>query len=847
MPAFDLNQTLRRVSHWLPTQGPIKDFIHHNTLHAFQDRPFHEGLRAASRLHGAHTYMDLEFYREACRHGAIRPAAIDRALDVLQIPAQKRFDAKLGLISDIVPEMLPPPGLARDGLRGRWKRERELDLDGLVHPVLFKLIGAFLDQGVAVWRMPHTDRRFLEAVRDLIAESWLPLPPLSSKMGRELLRLPPEESIAKCLKSLVGAEDHYESYLLEMLLAHPGWSGIVGELERNPGGLILRRKITLKEFVALELILEVGWATRRLGKDFRPLVAVGEKPRPLPTETNPAPTRHETAQILWQEAMEWSLYEEVLAALELNAHAKRPPTPEPSVQAFFCIDDREGSVRRYLEELDSSIHTYATAGFFGIAFLYQGIDDCYPAAHCPVVVSPKHLLRSVDPRPGKMKKARLQKLLHLQGGSNTIFRGWLITQVLGLGSAIRLALSVFRPAKSHAGAYSLSKVETHSRFHLLRESDTLTPDGYLLGFSIPEMVDRVHAVLKSVGLTQQFARLVVLFAHGSSSANNPHFAAYDCGACSGKPGAPNARAFAQMANSLEVREELKQRGIEIPPSTHFVGALHDTARDEIMYFDLDALPESHAAEFEKFRATLTTALQFNAKERCRRFELVDPEITPEAALAEVRRRSVAIFEPRPEMNHATNALCIVGRRDLARGLFLDRRAFANSYDPTTDPQGDLLAGILNAVVPVCGGINLEYYFSRTDNRVFGAGTKIPHNVMGLIGVGNGVEGDLQTGLPMQMVEIHDPVRLLLIVEQEPDIALSAVNRNPPVFEWIKNDWIRYACFSPSKKKSFVFLDGKFQEIDLKALPPPPMMKDSLSIFQGITGNIGIHFIDKALV
>ena len=63
----------------------------------------------------------------------------------------------------------------------------------------------------------------------------------------------------------------------------------------------------------------------------------------------------------------------------------------------------------------------------------------------------------------------------------------------------------------------------------------------------------------------------------------------------------------------------------------------------------------------------------------------------------------------------------------------------------------ILAGILAAVIPVCGGINLEYYFSRVDNTVYGCGTKLPHNVCGMLGVMNGIDDDLRTGLPSQMM------------------------------------------------------------------------------------------------
>src|SRR5690606_14867778 len=112
------------------------------------------------------------------------------------------------------------------------------------------------------------------------------------------------------------------------------------------------------------------------------------------------------------------------------------------------------------------------------------------------------------------------------------------------------------------------------------------------------------------------------------------------------------------------------------------------------------------------------------------------------APAHVAGRAVDLGQPRPEYGHATNAVCIVGRRSRTRGLFLDRRAFLVSYDPGGDPTGELLADLLAAVGPVCAGINLEYYFSRIDPAGYGCGTKLPHNIAGLLGVMDGHASDL---------------------------------------------------------------------------------------------------------
>jgi uncharacterized protein len=202
-------------------------------------------------------------------------------------------------------------------------------------------------------------------------------------------------------------------------------------------------------------------------------------------------------------------------------------------------------------------------------------------------------------------------------------------------------------------------------------------------------------------------------------------------------------------------------------------------------------------------------LDINALERARRFDTMNKD-KPLSGLHEaVKKRAFSLFEPRPEYNHATNALCIVSRKSTIKGLFFDRRAFLNSYDYRKDTEGKSLAKILGAAAPVCGGINLEYYFSRMDPDKLGAGTKLPHNVMGLIGVANGADGDLRTGLPFQMVEIHDPIRLLIIVEQYPGLVLKVLQSNPATYEWVKNYWVHLVVIDPESRAMLRFKDESF--------------------------------------
>jgi uncharacterized protein YbcC (UPF0753/DUF2309 family) len=238
--------------------------------------------------------------------------------------------------------------------------------------------------------------------------------------------------------------------------------------------------------------------------------------------------------------------------------------------------------------------------------------------------------------------------------------------------------------------------------------------------------------------------------------------------------------------------------------------MHDTAADQINFYDENSLNTSNKVAHQANKLTFENALDLNAKERSRRFASINTKADLKKVRAAILKRSVSLFEPRPELGHGTNALCFVGKRQLTKDLFLDRRAFLNSYDHTTDPDGKLLLGVMRPLPPVCGGINLEYYFSRVDNYKLGCGTKLPHNVMGLIGVANSSDGDLRAGLPWQMIEPHDPVRLMVLVEHYPEIVLKTIQTEASLYEWFTNNWVHLTAIHPDTNEFYYFKNGAFQ-------------------------------------
>ncbi|WP_428267805.1 YbcC family protein [Haliangium sp.] len=970
--AARLAHVIDEAAEVLPSQPPIRLFVHHNTLHAYEHMHFEEAVALAADRFGAEPYETEEAFARHLSSGRIRPEDIDAVLaadgasetplfeggpserrfkffrlqhlfeiprgpalswildetDALRVchPAvgddqRRRLRGQVRQVRaigvDVDADVHNPTEAERHVLAALWQKLRHytpsrgrspeavrprevvldrvgVDTDDWVNPLLTRVCAAFVDQGISYWRMPFREMGLYEAFRRLYGQRWGPPNPWLAQLTVELNRQASQgwgalDVVASLLDELGCAEEQWAPLLEATLLALPGWGGMIRQLELRPDRAPVQAPpAKLIDFLAVRLTLDVVAARHALGARHpeAPLM----RPEPTHEVVNSTEVTYEAfvcAQLLGLGPADFSApdaerewlravagfdsferrkllhraYERrhrigVLDGLLNHARLGHATPERPRMQAVFCIDEREESLRRHLEELMPEVETFGYAGFYGVAMAYQGAEDIKPSPLCPVPVTPQHLVREVAVEVEEAKasgiRARvfgaLQHWLHI--GSMTAFRGGMIAALIGLVSVVPLVLRCLFPrAAERFGRHAHRTIVGHppTRLQLERaDGDEQREGGLLRGFTISEMANIVAGALRTMGACDQLSPLFLVVGHGSSSLNNPHEAAHDCGACGGGRGGPNARAFAVMANHPKVRAALKARhGLDIPKNTWFVGAYHNTCDDAIIYYDTDLVPESHRADLAAAQATLDRARRLDAHERCRRFEDTATTMGIDDMLASAEAHAVDLGQPRPEYGHATNAVCFVGRRSSTRGLFLDRRAFLVSYDPTQDPNGELLGPLLQSVGPVGAGINLEYYFSFVDNHRYGCGTKLPHNITGLIGVMDGHASDLRTGLPWQMVEIHEPVRLLTIVEVEFDVGAGILEAYPAVANLVANGWIQLVVWSPSSGEMRVFEGGRLVPYQQESQELPIVLR-SVDHYAGRRGHLECARIEAAL-
>jgi hypothetical protein len=313
------------------------------------------------------------------------------------------------------------------------------------------------------------------------------------------------------------------------------------------------------------------------------------------------------------------------------------------------------------------------------------------------------------------------------------------------------------------------------------------------GIPQSDWVDHAERILRAMALTDNFARLILLAGHGSSSVNNPHATGLDCGACAGQTGEASARVVASLLNQPQVRDGLHQRGIHIPDDSWFLAALHDTTTDHVHLFDTEAIPDALAADLAQLQQWLEQAGDLT---RMQRATLLGTAGLPDKAVeADVNRRARDWSQVRPEWALANNAAFIAAPRERTLGGDLDGRAFLHEYRWQQDQDFKILELIMTAPMVVANWINMQYYGSVVDNQTFGSGNKVLHNVVGgAIGVLEGNGGDLRVGLSMQSLHngkdwVHEPLRLSVFIEAPQAAIDDIIARHELVRQLIEHNWI----------------------------------------------------------
>ena len=314
-----------------------------------------------------------------------------------------------------------------------------VDSDQLVHSVLIRFCSAFLDQGYAHWRMPGREQGFFRSFLELHAsggyftDRWLrPM----SKIAKQLLQdnTTAEESIAQSLAALGIKSADQEAFLRSSLLALRGWAGMIWQCEVRPDRVFIGAAPgTLVQFMAIRLMLD-RLALEHVAKTsygYRgSLDQLADELADVRTEANQTLSDDQRAYPLLQLAqfhgwspdqllrLENNRWRELLSAIEnfspferrrifylaterrfarmaLDAVAVRAAQPlqspaKPKLQVMTCIDAREESFRRHLEEVDPAVETFGNAGFFNVPMYYRGAGDAHFSTLCPIVVKPQH-------------------------------------------------------------------------------------------------------------------------------------------------------------------------------------------------------------------------------------------------------------------------------------------------------------------------------------------------------------------------------------------------------------------------------------------------------------------------
>ncbi len=790
---------------------PLKHFVAVNPFLGFADQRFAATAATLKRVAKVDMLMPRHFYRAAIASGVIDDAALAEALanapqdvDLPSIDLPSDVAAlKRAVVEDASAARRPPAAVSTvaEILDALADGDRQASLVGFMIEEISKWCAAYFDEGQASWRMPQRALAPYAAWRrtaryDLSAEAMG-----VANFRKTVLSLPedPVETIQTVVEKLRVPARAVEDYLLRTLLDIGGWAAYARYLVWN-SELHGEKNETLIQLLAIRVAYGYGISQARTDMAFRSAwsKAMSEAAlSPLDHRLNDDPDL--AIDLILHEAYEIAFRKKLYARLSSHVGVRREPgaAVRPALQAAFCIDVRSEVFRRALETIWPQAQTVGFAGFFGFPIEYVPIGHLRGGAQCPVLLKPAFTIceavedvssseemRILDLRLLRRRAAKAWKAFKLSAVSSFAY-----VETAGLGYAVKIvsdSLGLTRPAPDP----NLDGLDADVTRRVGPRLESRLVGGRDTGLTADQRVAMAEAVLKAMSMTDGFARLVLLAGHGSTTVNNPHASGLDCGACGGHTGEANARVAAGVLNDPQVRAGLRGKGIVIPDDAWFIAALHDTTTDEVKIFDEAAAPASHRDEIETLKARLSAAAALARLERAALLGIDKGSATSRDVMARSRDWS----QVRPEWGLAGNAAFIAAPRARTAGLDLGGRAFLHSYEYEKDEDGKVLELIMTAPMVVASWINLQYFGSTTNNKVFGSGNKTLHNVVGQIGVLEGNGGDLRVGLPLQSVHdgkrfVHEPLRLNVFIEAPEGAMDGVLDRNPKLGALVDNGWL----------------------------------------------------------
>jgi uncharacterized protein YbcC (UPF0753/DUF2309 family) len=777
---------------------PLDRFIAVNPYWGQLERPIAAAAASLATLAGSPMLMPRSWYREQWQAGLIGEAqllaaiesagahcTVDELVATLQAPAA-------------VPGRLP---LATDLVDAQRDTSHHMAWRDFVTHHVSQSTAAYFDQGQAAWGPDHSGGLYASWRRQSEHDFGPAMLMGHHGFSRRLRRLPtdPIDLIDAAVHALGIPAEACEAYFTALLTSINGWSSWCA-YQRWQARLAGRDDDHIVHMLAIRLAWE--W----LLHEGHPEMQVATELASVWRDASSAVAGARAAQDhewLWQLALEHAYQGPVARGLMAGAGAPDTVEGTPAVQAVFCIDVRSEIYRRGLEAASGNkVQTLGFAGFFALFIEYRPLGSEMVRPQLPGLLHPALCITDECDSPersGALAASRGRKLLWRQqwqtfrGGAGSTFSFVESCGLLYGAKLLRARLGGERdPAPVELTGLAAEELRT------LRPR--LPTSG---GPDLDARVNMAATVLGATGLTTGYARLILLAGHGSTSANNPHAAGLDCGACGGQTGEVNARALAALMNDPAVRAGLIAKGFEVPATTVFVGALHNTTTDEVTLYDTDLLPASHAADLARLRDWLAEAGRRTRAERATPLGLSAQALLPAALHASVRARTSDWAQVRPEWGLAGCAAFVVAPRSRTRHMNLAGRSFLHDYRWERDPGFKVLELIMTAPMVVTNWINMQYYASTVDNKLYGSGDKVLHNVVGgNIGVFEGNGGDLRIGLPLQSLHdgerlLHTPLRLAVFIEAPRAEIDGIIARHAVVRQLVDNAWLHLFHIEPA--------------------------------------------------